>query len=433
MLNRLLARVGLVTPEQRAWAWYDWANSTCFDGVTAVFPSFFATYAAVGLSPAAATARFGAITTISVAAVAVTAPLLGALADYSGIKKRLLGIFMVIGVSACAAMVFIGEGDVGLASTLFFIGNLGISASLVFYDSLLPHVARPEETDRVSAAGYAMGYVGGGILLLVNLAWILQPAAFGFGSTTSAVKASFVSVAVWWAVFSLPLFRHVPEPPVALDADDVRQGSAIRAAFVRLGHTFGEIRRYRQAFVFFLSMLLCRRRHPDHHPHGGRLRRRDRDRPDLADRGLRDGAVPGHPVLVPLRVPGHAHRHQARHLHRHFRLRVCDGARLLHDERHPLLRAGGTGRHGAGRRAGAQPRLVRADDSGEQDLGVLRLLRRGRALRHGPGAPRLHPQRRHHRLQPVGRARHPAVLRHFGAALLWTVDEEEGVRSAQAG
>ena len=95
MLNRLLARVGLVTPEQRAWAWYDWANSTYFTTViTAVFPSFFATYAAKGLDPAAATARYGLITTISVAFVAITAPVLGALADYSGIKKRLLGLFM---------------------------------------------------------------------------------------------------------------------------------------------------------------------------------------------------------------------------------------------------------------------------------------------------------------------------------------------------
>jgi UMF1 family MFS transporter len=257
VIARVLSKVGLVTPEQRAWAWYDWANSAYFTTViTAVFPSFFATYAAAGLEPAAATARFGAITTLSVAVVAVTAPLLGALADYSGIKKRLLAVFMAIGVTACAAMVFIGEGDIALASALFFIGNIGVSGSLVFYDSLLPHVARPEETDRVSAAGYALGYVGGGLLLLVNLAWILQPQWFGFGSTTAAVKASFLAVAVWWAVFSLPLFRRVAEPRTRLDADDVREGSAVKAAFVRLGHTFGEIRRYRHAFLFFLSMLL---------------------------------------------------------------------------------------------------------------------------------------------------------------------------------
>lgn len=251
-----MARVGLVTPEQRAWAWYDWANSAYFTTViTAVFPTFYATYAAAGLEPAQATARFGAITTISVAVIAVIAPVLGAVADYSGIKKRLLGAFMVVGIAACAAMVFIGEGDIGLASALFFIGNLGVSGSLVFYDSLLPSVARASETDRVSAAGYAMGYLGGGLLLLVNLAWVLQPERFGFPSAPLAVRASFLSVAVWWAVFSVPLFRWVPEPPRAVSHVG-ESPSPIVAALVRLGHTFKEIRRYRQAFLFFVAMLL---------------------------------------------------------------------------------------------------------------------------------------------------------------------------------
>jgi UMF1 family MFS transporter len=251
MLARMLARVGLVTPEQRAWAWYDWANSVYFTTViTAVFPSFFATYAAAGLEPAQATARYGLITTLSVAVVAIMSPILGALADYSGIKKKLLAVFMSVGVFACAAMVFITEGNLALASLLFFIGNIGVSGSLVFYDSLLPHVAAPEETDRVSAAGYAMGYVSGGVMLLINLAWIMQPQAFGFDSTVSAIRASFVAVAVWWAVFSLPLFRKVPEPPSS------GAPISIAAAFRRLGRTFQEIRKYRHAFLMFIAMLL---------------------------------------------------------------------------------------------------------------------------------------------------------------------------------
>src|SRR5215217_6391273 len=210
MIARLLTRVGLVTPEQRAWAWYDWANSVYFTTViTAVFPSFYATYAAKGLEPAQATARFGLITTISVLVVALLSPILGALADYSGVKKRLLAIFMSIGVTACALMVFIREGDILLASILFFVGNIGVSGSTVFYDSLLPHVATAKETDRVSSAGYAMGYLSGGVLLLLNLAWILSPNTFGFADSVSAIRASFVSVAIWWAVFSIPLFRHV--------------------------------------------------------------------------------------------------------------------------------------------------------------------------------------------------------------------------------
>lgn len=253
MIARLLARVGLVTPEQRAWAWYDWANSTYFTTViTAVFPSFFATYAAKGLEPAQATARFGLITTASVAAIAIVSPLLGAIADYSGSKKRFLAIFMAIGVVSCASMVLIGEGDIMLASVLFFIGNIGVSGSLVFYDSLLPHVAKPEETDRVSSAGYAMGYVSGGVLLLINLAWILKPESFGFASNVSAIRAAFVSVALWWAGFSIPLLKNVPEPAV----DSAGAQSAIGEAFTRLAHTFRDIRRYRHAFLLFIAMLL---------------------------------------------------------------------------------------------------------------------------------------------------------------------------------
>lgn len=253
MIARLLARTGLVTAEQRAWAWYDWANSVYFTTViTAVFPSFFSTYAAKGFDPAQATARFGLVTTISVAVIAILSPVLGAIADYSGSKKRFLGIFLVIGVVSCAAMVFIGEGDIMLASALFFIGNIGVSGSLVFYDSLLPHVARPEETDRVSSAGYALGYLSGGVLLLINLAWIMKPTSFGFTDTVAAIRWSFVSVAVWWAVFSIPLFRSVPEPPTTGSHD----GSSIVAAFTRLSKTFHEIRRYRHAFLLFIAMLL---------------------------------------------------------------------------------------------------------------------------------------------------------------------------------
>lgn len=257
MVARALAKVGLVTPEQRAWAWYDWANSAYFTTVvTAVFPAFFSTYAADGLEPAQATARFGAITTISVGVIAVGSPILGAIADFTGIKKRLLAVFMMIGVTAAAAMVFITRGDWVLASALFFIGNIGVSGTTVFYDSLLPHVARPDETDRVSAAGYALGYLGGGILLLLNLAWILQPQTFGFADSAAATKASFVSVAIWWLVFSVPLLLRVPEPRVMLDAGEAAETGILRAAFGRLGRTFREIRRYKNAFVLFFAMLL---------------------------------------------------------------------------------------------------------------------------------------------------------------------------------
>jgi UMF1 family MFS transporter len=257
VIARALARVGLVTPEQRAWAWYDWANSAYFTTVvTAVFPAFYASYAAAGLEPAQATARFGTITTASVALIAILSPILGAVADITGIKKKLLLAFMLVGVASTAAMVYIERGDWMLASMLFVIGNIGVSGTTVFYDSLLPHVARPDETDRVSSAGYALGYLGGGVLLLLNLGWILQPQTFGFADAVAATKASFVSVAVWWLLFSIPLLRRVSEPPVTIDPADRAGASVLALAFGRLGRTFQEIRRYRNAFTLFLAMLL---------------------------------------------------------------------------------------------------------------------------------------------------------------------------------
>ncbi len=257
MIARLLSKVGLVTPEQRAWAWYDWANSAYFTTIiTAVFPAFYATYATAGLEPAQATARFAMITTISVAIIAISSPVLGAVADFTGLKKRLLALFMMIGATAAAAMVLIERGDWMLASILFFVGNIGVSGSTVFYDSLLPTVAEPEETDRVSAAGYALGYCGGGILLLLNLAWILSPQTFGFADVASATKASFLSVAVWWVVFSIPLLRRVPEPAVVLEAGERANTNVMAAAFGRLGRTFRDMRKYRHAFLLFIAMLL---------------------------------------------------------------------------------------------------------------------------------------------------------------------------------
>jgi len=126
----------------------------------------------------------------------------------------------------------------------------------VFYDSMLPSVARPDETDRVSAAGYALGYLGGGLLLVLNLAWILQPQLFGLSGTVAATKLSFASVGVWWLLFMLPLLRHVPEPARVLTAADRDGGSPLGASLARLARTFKEIRQYRQAFLMLLAMLV---------------------------------------------------------------------------------------------------------------------------------------------------------------------------------
>lgn len=236
---------------------YDWANSAFQSTIiTAVFPLFFSDVAAAGLPPAVATARFAWTTTISVAVVAVLGPILGAIADYRASKKRMLAISVAVGVIATALMVLIDRGNWRLAAALFLISNVAISASYVFYDSLLPHIASHDEMDRVSTSGYAVGYLGGGLLLALNLAWILTPATFGLPGVVSAIKLSFFSVAVWWAFFTIPLLRHVPEPQAVLEADEHAGDSTVRVALTRVGETFHELRGYRNALLTLVAFLL---------------------------------------------------------------------------------------------------------------------------------------------------------------------------------
>ncbi len=253
---RWLQALGLHRRELRAWALYDWANSAFATTIlAAAFPIFYANVAAADLPGNVATARFAFTTAIALALVALLTPVLGAVADYLGIKKRLLGTFLALGVLATATMFFIGRGEWLFASVVFVFGNVGFSGSIIFYNSLLPHIARQSEMDRVSTAGYALGYLGGGLLLAINLAWILAPGTFGLADAEMATRLSFVSVAVWWLGFSLPLFRRVPEPPRRLELDEVAGLNPVRVAVTRLAETFREIRGYRHAFLFLLAFL----------------------------------------------------------------------------------------------------------------------------------------------------------------------------------
>ena len=256
-MRALFTRFGLDRPDLRAWAMYDWANSAFWTTViVAVFPPFFSDYAAAGVEPNVATARFAWGTTIAVSIVAIIGPVLGALADYRALKKRLLAVCVAVGVIATLLMATIDRGNWMYALILFMIGNIGVATSLVFYDSLLPHISKPEEMDRVSTAAFATGFLGGGVLLLVNLAWILSPQTFGLPDTVAAIKLSFVSVGVWWLVFSIPLFRRVPEPPAVLQSGETAGQHPIRVAVTRVRRTFHELRGYKQAFLLLVAFLL---------------------------------------------------------------------------------------------------------------------------------------------------------------------------------
>lgn len=262
----LLERLALHRPELRAWALYDWANSAMVTIIVgAVYPIYFSgTMSGVLGGADVATRTHGWITAGSLATIALLSPFLGAVADYRAAKKRFLGLFLGIGVSAVAALFLVRDGQWLLAGALFALANIGAGGSFVFYDSLLPHVAREEEMDRLSTSAYALGYLGGGLLLVLCLAWINTPDRFGLpsgdGLTPEAaslpVRLSFLAVAVWWLLFSLPLFRRVREPPRRLEPDE-RPGQKLAAvAWQRLGETFRELRLYRQAFLMLLAFLL---------------------------------------------------------------------------------------------------------------------------------------------------------------------------------
>jgi len=252
-----LEKLGLHRPELRAWVLYDWANSALITTViTAVYPIYFKEVAAKGLSPADASFNHSLATVVALTIVAVISPILGVIGDLRACKKRMLGIFAGIGISATACMFLIEQGNWMLGMVLFVVANIGASGSFVFYDALLPHVAREDEVDRVSTMGYAAGYLGGGIMLLLNLAVIQNPGWVGLEEGTLPTRLAFVSVAVWWGVFSIPLLLRVKEPPAVLDDDEQEGGKVWSMAVGRLAETFQELRTYRHASVLLVAFLI---------------------------------------------------------------------------------------------------------------------------------------------------------------------------------
>lgn len=238
---------------RRIWAWtmYDWANSAFATTIlAAVLPIYFSQVAGSTLPTAArATSIWSLGLSISLLIIAVLSPILGTISDIMRGKKKLLAFFAGLGILGTALLVFVESGDWMLASILAIMGRLGFNGANVFYDALLAHVAKPEDQDRVSARGYAMGYLGGGLLLAINVVMIqLLPGTWG-------ARLSFLSVAIWWLIFTFPLLRWVPEPPAAALKVE-RFGELISESFARLAKTLRDIRQYRQLFKYLLAFLI---------------------------------------------------------------------------------------------------------------------------------------------------------------------------------
>lgn len=246
-----LAAFGLHRPELRAWAMYDLANSTFVTSVITVFyPIYFATTADQSIPAGEVTARFAMATTVALAVSAILSPILGALADQYGARKKLLAISLSLALVSTLGLAIAPPGAWQLGLLFFGLGNVGASASFVFYDALLPHIASADEVDRVSSAGYALGYLGGGTLLAVNIVMVAKPEFFGIVDSLTAMRWAFVTVAIWWGIFSLPLFFKVPEPP-PLPAEEASLG-----IWTGLRSTLGHLRDFDQALMLLVAFLI---------------------------------------------------------------------------------------------------------------------------------------------------------------------------------
>ncbi len=239
--------------ERGVWAWalYDWANSAFATTVMAgFFPVFFKQYWSSGVEAGESTLYLGMVNSLASLIIVLISPVLGAIADSGAVRKPFLAFFGLIGVSATAGLYFVGEGQWQAAAICYALGILGFSGSIIFYDALIVAVAGAARLDRVSAFGFALGYLGGGLLFAVNVAMTLKPALFGLSGAAEAVRLSFLMVAAWWFLFALPLLFIVREPaerghPIGL--------AIVGAGFRQLKRTFDEVRELKVVFTFLLA------------------------------------------------------------------------------------------------------------------------------------------------------------------------------------
>jgi UMF1 family MFS transporter len=237
-----------------AWALYDWANSAFATTVMAgFFPVFFKQYWSIGVEASVSTFRLGLANGVASFIIAIAAPLLGAIADRSGSRVRLLAMATVLGAAATGGLYLVEAGHWQLAAMLYGLASIGFWSGVTFCDSLLLDVAAKDELDLVSAYGYALGYIGGGLLFAINVLMTLRPELFGLALASDAVRLSFVTVAGWWLLFSVPVLLYVRE---ARPAQPLGVIAAARAGWRELGATITHVRAYRPLVWFLLAYWL---------------------------------------------------------------------------------------------------------------------------------------------------------------------------------
>lgn len=238
--------------QQWSWAFYDWANSAFATTVMAgFFPVFFKKYWAADLTAVESTFWLGTINSIASILVVLLAPLIGAIADRGGHRKKLLLSFAFLGVLMCIALFFLAEGLWPWALMVYGFGVVGFSGANVCYDAILVDITNANDVDRVSALGFGLGYLGGAILFALNVLMVQYPDFFGLASSAAAVKLAFFSVAVWWSVFSLPVLLFIPENTAHAEAHNRRWD-----AFKHLWESFQIVRAHRTVSLFLLAYWL---------------------------------------------------------------------------------------------------------------------------------------------------------------------------------
>ncbi len=238
-----------------SWALYDWANSAFATTIlAAVLPIFYKDVAASNLPANVATSYWGYTQSGAMIVIAILAPILGAIADHSDSKKFFLRLFAYLGIIGTGLLFFINEGNYILASLFFILANIGFSGGNVFYDGFLPDITDNKKIDYVSSLGYSAGYLGGGLLLALNLLMISKPSLFGISGTLMATKLSFLTVSIWWFFFSIPAFKFLPDPKKRTEILNVKKYTVI--GFNRVKTTFKHIRQYKELWKFLIAFWL---------------------------------------------------------------------------------------------------------------------------------------------------------------------------------
>lgn len=239
--------------KELSWALYDWANSVFFTTVVAgFFPIFFKKYWSTEASVLESTSRLGIILGVSGFLIAVSSPLLGILSDYRQLKKKFLFIYTIFGALSTMGLYFVPQGDWFSAAILYGVAMFFCSASMVYYDALLVSVTTPERYDRVSSYGYSLGYLGGGLLFVLNILMFQNPDWFGFPDGSYGVRFSFLTVGLWWFVFTMPLMWNVPEPDLSVN-DRLGFIDLVLRSIKDLNKTFLNIFKNKNLFYFILA------------------------------------------------------------------------------------------------------------------------------------------------------------------------------------